>query len=137
MRLTPCRDQGSRTLEEFYEELSRGEQRWRREGGKAMLDLIARMRLRADDRVVFGLTSHARLVLLAEDTSLSPRYVIVSALGSREFHVEFRMPESSAPWPGAYVRGECRSEDDAIRMIETAMDRSGGWPPHPRVLTQS
>jgi hypothetical protein len=41
--------------------------------------------------------------------------------------VEYLMPERSAPWPHAYVKGEARSEDDAVRMIEIAMDQSEGW----------
>jgi hypothetical protein len=37
------------------------------------------------------------------------------------------MPERIAPWPQAYVKGEARSEDEAVRMIEVAMDKSEGW----------
>ncbi|MFT3788027.1 MAG: hypothetical protein QM770_17960 [Tepidisphaeraceae bacterium] len=127
MRLTRCKDQKSKTLEEFYGELVREDGYVGREGGKAMLDLIGRLRVLPDNRLVFGLTSHARLVLLAEDTYESPWFVIVSALDKRNYFVEYLMTESVAPWPGAYVRGECRSEDDAVRMIETAMDRCEGW----------
>lgn len=127
MQLTPCRDQHPQSLEEFYGKLARNDKYVAREGAKAILSVIERMRSMPDDRSAFGLTSHARLVLLAEDTYLSPWYVIVAALDSQNWFIEFRMPESSAPWPGAYVRGECRTLDDAVRMIATAMERSGGW----------
>jgi hypothetical protein len=127
MRIIPCQDQKTQTLEEFYGDLSRRDGFVLREGSKAMLGLIARLQSMSDDKVVFGLTSHHRLVLLAEDTYQSPWFVIISALDSQNYHVEFRMPAAAAPWPGAYVRGECRTQDDAVRMIETAMERSEGW----------
>lgn len=127
MRLTRCKDQKSEALEGFYGELLREDGYVGREGGKAMLDLIERLRALPDERTVFGLTSHARLVLLAEDTYESPWFVIVAALDKRNYFVEYRMPRSIAPWPGAYVRGETRSEDDAVRMVVTAMDRCEGW----------
>jgi hypothetical protein len=37
------------------------------------------------------------------------------------------MPEKSAPWPGAYVKGEGRSLDDALKMVVIAMEKSEGW----------
>lgn len=127
MHLTGCQDQKSQTLDEFYTEVSRQESFVCREGGKAMLDLIARLRALPDERRVFGLTSHHRLCLLAEDTYRSPWFVIFSALDKRNYFVEYLMPERIAPWPHAYVRGEPRSEGEAVRMIVTAMEKSEGW----------
>ncbi|MFA5194013.1 MAG: hypothetical protein WC740_25170 [Verrucomicrobiia bacterium] len=92
-----------------------------------MLDLIARLRTLPDDRRVYGLTSHERLCLIAEDTYKSPWFVIVWALDKRNYSVEYLMPDDVAPWPGAYVRGEACSEDDAVQMILAAMEKSGGW----------
>lgn len=41
------------------------------------------------------------------------------------------MPTAVAPWPDARVQGEARSEarseDEAVRMILIAMERSEGW----------
>ena len=125
MRLTHCKDQKSESLEEFYGELTRKDG-WV-EGAKAMLELIARLRSLPDDRQVFGLTSHARLILLAEDDFTSPWFIIIAALDKRNYFVEYLMPESIAPWLGARVRGEGRSEDEAIQMIKTAMERCEGW----------
>jgi hypothetical protein len=126
-RLTRCKDQKSATLDEFYTEISEQDNYASRESGKAMLDLIARLQALPDDRHVFGLTSHYRLCFLAKDSYKSPWFVLVWALDSRNYFVEYRMPEDIAPWPHAFVRGEARSEDDAIEMIMTAMDKSGGW----------
>lgn len=131
MHLTECQDQKSRTLEEFYTEVSQQESVVCREGGKAMLDIIARIRALPDERRVFGLTSHQRLCLLAQDTFRSPWYVIISALDGRNYSVEYLMPEHIAPWPHAYVKGEASSEDDAVQMIVTALEKSEGWSSRP------
>jgi len=93
-----------------------------------MLDLIRRLKALPDAYEVYGLTSHARLGLLAGDSYKSPAFVIVSALNHRSFVIEYLMPPSSAPWRGAYVHGRAQSEDEAVRMIEIAMEHSEGWP---------
>jgi len=129
MNLTRCKDQRSKTLDDFYREISEHDNATDREGGRTMLDLIARLRASPDKREVYGLTSHYRLCFLAEDTSRSPWFVIVAALDKRNYFVEYLMPKDVAPWSNAYVRGEAKSEDDVIQMILTAMDKSGGWHP--------
>lgn len=127
MHLTRCKDQSRGTLDEFYGEIRDTNQPGCRQGGEAMLDLIARLRALPDDRHVYGLTSLGRLCLLSKDTYTSPWFVIVSALDEKNYYVEYLMPEREAPWPNARVRGEARSTDDAVRMIVTAMEKSGGW----------
>lgn len=127
MHLTGCQDQKSQTLDEFYAEVSQQESVVCREGGRAMLDIIACLRALPDERRLFGLTSHHRLCLLAQDTYLSPWFVIISALDRRNYYVEYLMPDRIAPWPHAYVKGEARSEDEAVQMIVTAIERSEGW----------
>jgi len=127
MQLTRCKDQDHETLEESYGELARSADGFNRECGEAMLGLLARLRALPGEKPVFGLTSHHRLLLLAEDSHQSPSFVIVSALCKHEYHIEALLPESTAPWPGAYVRGVARTEDEAVEMIETAMTLSEGW----------
>ncbi len=129
MHLIRSQDQKSKTLDEFYTEISEHDHPVDRESGEAMLDLISRLRALPDERSVYGLTSHYRLCLLAQDTWRSPWFVIISALNKSEYFVEYLMPERIAPWPQAYVRGEAHSEDEAVRMILTAMDKSEGWQP--------
>jgi hypothetical protein len=127
MHLTRCKDQPNHTLDEFYTEASQSQDFAIREGGKTMLELLLVLRALQNERQVYGLTSHYRLCLLAEDTYTSRWLVIISALNNRNYFVEYLMPERIAPWPHAYVRGEARSEDDAVKMILTAMEKSGGW----------
>lgn len=127
MHLTRCRDQKSNTLDEFYTEISEHDGAVDRGIGEAMLSLLARLRALPDERCVWGLTSHYRLCLLAEDRSETPSFVTVVALDKRDYYVEYLMPERVAPWPLAYVRGEARSEDEAVQMILTGMENSEGW----------
>jgi len=127
MHLTRCQDQKRQTLDESYTEAAQGTEPVTREGGQTMLDLLARLRALPDERQLYGLTSHYRLCLLAQDTSQSPLFVIISTLDKRNYFIEYLMPERLAPWPHAHVRGEARSEDEAVRMILTAMEKSEGW----------
>jgi hypothetical protein len=127
MHLIRCRDQLPESLEEFYSGLAKNCDGILREDAEAMLSLLARLRAESDDRQVFGLTSHARLSLLAADDYRSEKYVVIAALGRLEFHVKYLMPAAAAPWPGAYVTGGTRSINEAIRMILIGMDNSQGW----------
>jgi hypothetical protein len=127
MHLSHCQDQKSQTLEEFYYEISQQDSVMSREGGAAMLGILARLRGLPDERRVYGLTSHHRLCLLSEDTYRSPWFVIISALNNRNYYIEYLMPPHVAPWPHARVRGEAESEDQAVEMILTAMEMSEGW----------
>ena len=127
MHLTRCKDQKHATLEEFYGEARDSSEPVSRSGAAAMLDLIARLRALPDGRQVFGLTSHYQLCLLAEDAYTSPWFVRVSASDERNYSIEYLMPKHESPWPHAYVRGEARSADVAVQMIQTAMEKSGGW----------
>jgi hypothetical protein len=119
MHLVRCKDQKTATLEEFYRGVSHG--------GKAMISLIARLRALPDQRHVYGLTSLSRLVLLAEDVWTSPWFVIISALDERNYFIEYLMPKTIAPWLEATVRGTATSEDEALRLINIAMEKSEGW----------
>jgi hypothetical protein len=53
--------------------------------------------------------------------------VIVVAVDPTSYFIEYLMPAAAAPWPDARVQGEARSEDEAVRMILIAMERSEGW----------
>ncbi len=126
MKLIRCRDQGLETLDEFYLELGTMQHL----GGiaKAMLDLIARLRELPDDRTVFGLTSHQRLILLPEDTYQSPWFVIISASDTRNYLIEYLMPKRITPWKrSAYIRREACSKDEALEMIIKALNKCEGW----------
>ena len=127
MQLIRCQDQKTKTLDEFYAEMSHGKFPGTSKSGEAMLNLMTRLRALPDHRSVYGLTSHQRLCLLATNSYLSPWFVIVSSLDKNNYYIEYLMPEHVSPWPHAYVRGEARSEEDAVKLILIAMDKSEGW----------
>ena len=131
MYLTRCQNQKQGTLEEFYVEVSQQDSDVCRGGGQVVLKLMIRLRELPNEYRVYGLTSLSRLCLLAEDDYRSPWYVIISVLDSRNYFVEYLMPENTAPWVGAYVKGEPHSEDEAIEMIAIAMKNSEGWSTNP------
>ena len=92
------------------------------------MGLGPQLRALPDERRAWGLTSHYSLWLLASNTFHSPWYVNFIAIAPTSYRVEYRMPaNASPPWPNALVRGEARSEAQAVEMILVAMDRSEGW----------
>lgn len=121
MRLERCNDQPSKTLDQFYEEIAAHDHPVDQAIGVAMLSLIRLLRLSDDLRRVWGLTSHYSLVLLAEDTYLSPWYATVRASGEQRFEI---VTQSEG---GEGGRREASSLDDAVALIVDAMDRAGGW----------
>jgi hypothetical protein len=128
MHLTRCQDQKTKTLDEFYAEISQHDDPVDQMCGKVMLSLIGRLRALPDDRHVYGLTSLYWLCLLAHDTyQSSPWFVKFIASDKQTYFIEYLMPERLAPWQKAYVRGEAHSESEAVQMILTAMDKSEGW----------
>jgi hypothetical protein len=122
MKLVRCKDQPRETLEQFYadQELA--------SIGLCMIPLIERLRAHPDERAVWGLTSHAHLVLLSADTYKSPWYVRFCGMG-KWYQIDYLMPERLAPWPGARVTAEAHSQDTAFQMILQAMELSEGWHP--------
>jgi len=127
MLLERCRDQRSKTLDEFYAALTTHDTEVDRGCGAAMLDLIRRLRDLESPSRAWGLTSLYRLCLLAQDDWKAPWYVIVVASDRRNYTIEYLLPPHLAPWPQAYVRGTANSEDEAVQMILIAIERSGGW----------
>ncbi len=125
MTLRRCKDQNSQTIEEFYEFSATF--KVGREGAKAMLRLLARLRQNPDNWIVFGLTSHERLGLKAEDDYWSRSHVIIDALNDRNYKIDQAMPGGDQKRPEAWVHRTARSEDEAVEMILLAMKESGGW----------
>ena len=118
--------QRSNTLVGFYQEAAASDEKGTSGIGTAMLEFLQAFDERFPDRQVWGLTSHYRLWLLAEDDWRSPWFVsVIGFLG--EYWVEYRMLPADAPWPGALVRGSAPDVRRALELVEVAMARSGGW----------
>jgi hypothetical protein len=127
MSLIRCQDQKSQSLEDFYTELSQQDDVAFRKSGKAMLELLGRLQDLPIEESLYGLTSHNRLCLLAEDEYSAACFIRISALDEQNYAIEYLMPERISPWPYAYVRGETDSLEKAIEMLLTGIKRSEGW----------
>lgn len=125
MKITRRKDQ-SGSLRDFYMEACASDDEVTSGIGLSMLHLIERLEASSDEREAWGLTSLYSLCLLPADENQSAQYVRVIAT-TGHYCIEYRMPGDIAPWPDACVKGETSSEDEALRMIVLAMDRSGGW----------
>ena len=65
-------DGKSGTLDDSYAHLSKNKDSYWQKYGESMLKLIEWLRALPDNRKVYGLTSHRRLCLLAENRANSP-----------------------------------------------------------------
>lgn len=119
-------DQQQGTLEEFYSDLTLNSTNHYRYVGSKMLLLIELINQTFKETILWGLTSHARLVIQNKDGALSEWLVIVSNLGD-EFYFEYLMPQKSSPWPNARVHGTAKTLEEAKKYLIIAMNESGGW----------
>ena len=126
MKLIRCKDQPSQTLEEFYEKMI-GKDCVENDTGKAMLNLIEALRKLPNEKTVWALTSLSSLWFLAENNYQSLWLVNIIASDFEFYHIKYRMLDSQAPWPEAWVLGQAKSESEAVKMILIAMKNSGGW----------
>lgn len=127
MALIPASDQGGRSLLSFYEELSKHHPHWE-PTARMMLELLPELELRLSTRDAWGLTSHARLVLLPSDEYRQPYYVVIEALElEHRFRITYAMDTKDAPWENATVTGDACTAHEAASMVEVAMERCGAW----------
>jgi len=120
-------DQERQTLQEFYEELSVTSTNSYVDVGNRMLPILKLIDEMFPNRIIYGLTSVARLVLLAEDNWQSDWLVIIASNGMPEYSLEYLMPTSKAPWPGAVVSGIAQSLEEAREYLEICIRECEGW----------
>lgn len=137
MKLTRCTAQKT-SLETFYNELYESYKGAPLgESALAYLDVIAELRNHPATYEVWGLTSHHRLILLAEDDYESLWYVIceIHSMPRYEnwkhhdlvYHVSFELPEVTSPWSRGTILGIASSLEEAVQLIILAMKESKGW----------
>lgn len=121
-------DQKSKTLEEFYKELTIGNATVvENEIGKAMLEFISIVNETFAKTTLYGLTSHYSLVIQATDNWEDGWFVTVYSIGDNKFQFEYQMPEKQAPWNYAVVKGQANTIDEAKEFLIIAMTESEGW----------
>ena len=118
--------QGKKPLIKFYKELHVNSNDYYNKISELMTTLIERLEPILQNTIVYGLTSHDRLLLQTEDNYTSKVWLIIYARFDF-YYIEYAMPENIAPWKDAWVTGSTKSIDEATKMIRMAMLRSGGW----------
>lgn len=128
MPLIRSSDQKSKTLEEFYKELtSNNATAIQNEIGKAMLEFISMANQTFTNTTLYGLTSHDALVIQAADNWDEGWFVAVYSIGDRKFQFEYKMPEEESPWNYAVIKGQANTIDEARDFLIIAMTESEGW----------
>lgn len=121
-------DQKSKTLEEFYKELtSENATMVENEIGKAMLEFISMVNETFKNSTLFGLTSHYSLVIQATDNWEDGWFVTVYSIGDKKFQFEYKMSEKESPWNYAIVKGQANTVSEAKDFLIIAMTESEGW----------
>ena len=133
MPLIQCSEQKRQTLEEFYKELIPDKVKTFVDIGSPMLKVIKLLNDTFKETTIYGLTSHATLLLLNKDSSRSPWFVALNGLetapnGQRnEYYIEYLMTSDKQPWPDAKIKGGTTSLDELKNYIIIAMIESKGW----------
>ncbi|SHF90509.1 hypothetical protein SAMN05443633_1089 [Chryseobacterium arachidis] len=122
-------EQDRQTLQEFYKEFIPKPEDTFSDIGTPMLKVLEFLNISFMNTKIYGLTSHAHLLLFNHDKS-NEHYVVIVGYQSEnynEFAVEYVIPKDTAPWGNAVVRGETRQFEDFKKMIIISMVESGGW----------
>ena len=126
MPIIRCSEQKRLTLEDFYKEFIPDKVKTFADVGTPVLNVLKLLNETFKETKIYGLTSHATLLLLNEDSSLSPWFVALKGLES-DYYIEYKMTTDKQPWTDAIVKGGTKSLDELKRLIVIAMTESGGW----------
>jgi uncharacterized protein YjgD (DUF1641 family) len=121
-----CSEQKRLTLDEFYKEFIPDKVKTFADVGTPMLNVLKLLDETFKETKIYGLTSHATLLLLNEDSSLSPWFVALNGLED-EYYIEYAMTPDKQPWTNAKVKGGTKSLAEPKKLIVIAMTESGGW----------
>jgi hypothetical protein len=118
--------QGPQTVEEFYREMAatRVVDRERRQP-RFMLDLLRELSADGPGPVVWGLTSHERLALLAADDWDSRTLVLIEPTPAGTWQIQCALPADRAPWPEAVVWGYTEELAEAVRRVRLGLEWAG------------
>src|SRR5689334_1089651 len=116
MAIKRCSEQKRQTLEEFYTEFIPGKGRTYADLGTPMLKVLKLLNDTFHETEIYGLTSHATLLLLSKDSSISPSLVTLNGLEDG-YYIEYLMTPDKQPWPNARVKGATKSLDELRQFI--------------------
>ncbi|KMQ61468.1 hypothetical protein ACM46_15740 [Chryseobacterium angstadtii] len=123
-------EQNKKTLEQFYKELIPKPDDQIADFGTPMLEVLKSVNTMFQETVLYGLTSHASLLLFSDNHENSDYYVIINAyqLNSyAEYRIDYVIPENIRPWEGAIVNGSSGTLDEFEKKIIISMYNSEGW----------
>ena len=92
-----------------------------------MLRLVQRINELFKDTPLWGLISHARLIVQRINDSTSPWFVKIAADIMGSYHLKYLLPATAQPWPNATVCGEAKTLAEAEHYLLIAMRECGGW----------
>ena len=133
MPLIRCSEQKRQTLEEFYKEFIPDGINTFADTGSPMLNVLRLINDTFKETKIYGLTSHATLLLLNKDSSLSPWFVALNGLGTfsnaqrNEYYIEYLMTPDKQPWSDARIKGSTSSIDELKKYLIIAMIETRGW----------
>lgn len=128
MPINRSSDQKSKTLEEFYQELTSDQATVvENEIGKAMLAFISMVNNTFIKTTLYGLTSHYSLIIQRTNHWEDGWFVKVQSIGDKNFQFHYKMPEIRSPWNYATVHGQANSIEEARDFLIIAMTESEGW----------
>lgn len=122
MPITRCSDQKSQTLATFYKEWAEDKNPISSEIGKSMILIIDFINETFSETIIYGLTSHANLLLLAKDSYQNPWFVVLISDG-KEFHIEYRTESSEHD----IIKKVTDSFEEFKKHLIIAMHHSQGW----------
>lgn len=133
MPIIRCSEQKRQTLEEFYKSLIPDNVNSFADVGSPMLHVLTLINDTFKETAIYGLTSHASLILLNKDSSISPWYVAIRGIETapngqkNEYYIEYLMPADNQPWPAAKVTGGTTSLKELRKYMVIAMSECNGW----------
>jgi len=102
-----------------------------RESRAAMRELLPALNAALPETMVWGLTSHDRLLLMSTpEYDASEPHVMIQHY-CKQFHMEYYPPDGDLPIPGAHVGFRGCDVPETVRLIKTAMSASKGWSDSP------
>ncbi|MBC7865884.1 MAG: hypothetical protein IAF38_23115 [Bacteroidia bacterium] len=127
MPIKRCSDQKRQTLEEFYSEWASSESDTSSGIGKCMLSIIEFINVTFKETQIYGLTSHAHLLLRPIDNWTEVDWFVAFVSNGKDFHIEYRVPKNKQSWENAKVTGEAKSFEKFKKFLIIAMTESEGW----------
>lgn len=126
MPLLRCSEQRRQSLEEFYSGWTLESNPVSVRIGESMLGVVALINTTFTETKIYGLTSHAHLLLCTEDHAPHEWYISIIANG-QEYCIEYKMTKERQPWEGAVIKGGTKSLEEFRNFIIIALVESGGW----------